>query len=54
MLLGEGPENSEREGVTAALTSAMKTIQPIARQLRLMGAGARHGVLSMPEFQAKY
>lgn len=44
---GESPESSEQDASTAALVRALRIIQPVARQLRIVTGG--QGVLEMPE-----
>jgi protease-4 len=49
MLLEEPPENSEPRTAVEALVRGLREIQPVVRQLRMLGIGADRGVLSMEE-----
>jgi protease IV len=50
----EGPENSDKEGVSAAMTDLLRTIQPLARELHALAAASRdqgEDVLRMPALE---
>jgi protease IV len=50
MILEEPPENSDPQAAVAALAAGLRELQPVVRQLRMLGIlGAERGVLSMPE-----
>jgi protease-4 len=51
-LLGEGPDNSEREGASMAVVRIVRAAQPIVRRLGLIDAD-RRGVLAMPPVEMK-
>ena len=53
VLFGERPDNSERTQMTDALVNALRTIQPIARQVREAGGAQPRGILEMPEIRSK-
>ena len=54
VLFGESAESSEREGASAALAQTLRTIQPVARRLRMLTSVADRGVLSMPPIEVKH
>jgi protease-4 len=49
----ERADNSEREAVETALVRALQTLQPLARQMRLITTGARRDILAMPTIDAR-
>jgi len=49
MLLQEPAENSEPRTAMEAMILSLREIQPVMRQLRMLGIGANRGVLSMEE-----
>lgn len=53
VLFGERPDNSERTQMTDALVRALRTIQPIARQVREAGGAQPRGIVEMPEIRSK-
>ena len=53
VLFGERPDNSERTQMTDALVKALRTIQPIARQVREAGGAQPRGIVEMPEIRSK-
>ena len=52
--LSEGPDSSEREAASIALTETLKAIQPVARKLRMLDAGEKPAQLRMPAIKAKH
>jgi protease-4 len=50
-LLAEGPDNSEREAVEAAIVGTVQAVQPLARRLRLLSPAEQQDVLRMPEVE---
>ena len=54
VFFGDEPDSSEREGVSAAFTRALKVIQPLARRVRMLDSQDRRGVLTMPEVEPKH
>jgi len=53
VLFGERPDNSERTQMTDALVKALRTIQPIARQVREAGGAQPRGIVEMPEIRTR-
>jgi protease-4 len=54
VIFGEKADNSERAGLSAALVRALKVIQPLARQIRALGAETNRGVVAMPEVPTRH
>jgi protease-4 len=52
-LLDEGPERSTGARMEATLAKALKEIQPLVRQARMLEGSARHGALTMPAVEQR-